>query len=103
MKRIYQHTRLKVWFARWAKTPWAVFNSLRVVVHILCVNITAFKDTLLHQLGIDKQTSYSKKTQLAFDLKFALFEGSLGFTLFNRAILNSKNTDEAASTWMLTP
>lgn len=49
LNRVQKHT---IWFARWTKTPWAVFNSLCRVVHIQYMNITAFKRSLLQQHGV---------------------------------------------------
>lgn len=54
MKESNSNNKNKIWFARWAKTPWAVFRSLGVVVHIQDMSITAFKDTLLQQPGSNK-------------------------------------------------
>lgn len=52
MKKLNKIENRSVWFARWTKTPWAVFNSLCRVVHIQYMNITAFKHSLLQQHGI---------------------------------------------------
>lgn len=55
MKRIQRHKAQQVWFARWRKTPWAVFRSLGMVVHIQNMAVSSFKDSLLQQPGSSKQ------------------------------------------------
>lgn len=52
MKNTNHIERRQIWFARWTKTSWAVFNSLNRVVHIQYMTITAFKNTLLQEASI---------------------------------------------------
>lgn len=68
MKTIHNIQTCAVWFARWAKTPWAVFNSLCRVVHIQFMNISAFRNSLLQQKGVVRDAL----------LLFLMQESSLG-------------------------
>lgn len=54
MRKVNKIQNRRIWFARWAKTPWAAFSSLCRVVHILYMNISSFKNTLLQQQGVVK-------------------------------------------------
>ena len=54
MKNCKVESKSRVWFARWARTSWAVFRSLGIVVHIQNMSISAFKDNLLQQPGVSK-------------------------------------------------
>lgn len=75
VKYIKRHNTQKVWFARWARSPWAVFRSLSIVVHIQNMAIGAFKDSLLQQPGSNKQDAinlFSNKELLALLLDWDL-------------------------------
>ncbi len=52
-KYTYQQKR-KISFRRWKRTSWAVFASLKIVVHNCCTRISSFKDSLLKQQGSNR-------------------------------------------------
>ena len=44
----------RFWFSNWTRKSWAVFNSLKVVVHNILTRFASFKDTLLKQPGANR-------------------------------------------------
>lgn len=49
----YQQSH-KISFKKWRRTSWAVFASLKVVVHSCCTRISSFKNSLLKQQGASR-------------------------------------------------
>lgn len=68
------HIRRKILFKRWTRTPWAVFTSLKVVVHNHCTKISSFKDSLLKQQGANRSDSISLFDELDTMSEFAAKE-----------------------------
>ena len=54
----------KIFFKQWKRTSWAVFASLKMVVHNCCTNISSFKDSLMKQQGADR----SELVKLSIDI-----------------------------------
>lgn len=59
MKRQTTYQSRKIFFKQWRRTSWAVFASLKVVVHNCCTKISSFKDSLLKQQGANRTESIS--------------------------------------------
>lgn len=62
IKNTYQNR--KILFKRWTRTPWAVFTSLKIVVHNHCTKISSFKDSLLKQQGTNRSESVSLSDEI---------------------------------------
>lgn len=54
MKRQSTYKIYRISFKRWRRTSWAVFASLKIVVHNCCTRLASFKDSLLKQQGANK-------------------------------------------------
>ena len=54
MRKQTTYQTRKIFFKQWKRTSWAVFASLKVVVHNCCKNISSFKDSLMKQQGADR-------------------------------------------------
>ena len=63
MKKQSTYQIHKVSFKRWKRTSWAVFTSLKVVVHNCCTKISSFKDSLLKQQGTNKSELVSSSAE----------------------------------------
>ncbi len=74
MKKQSTHKNHKISFKRWKRTSWAVFASLKVVVHNCCTRIASFKDSLLKQQGSDR----SELVSLSIDIDPTLESEDIG-------------------------
>ena len=57
MKIKNKYKSCKILFKRWTRTRWAVFTSLKIVVHNHCTKTSSFKDSLFKQQGANRTES----------------------------------------------
>ena len=97
----YQRNQ-KIFFKQWSRTAWAVFASLKVVVHNCCTKISSFKDSLMKQQGINKSEwdILSMKIDTLLDLESTTipWEENLFLIFFFPKLTSSKVMKEVSMT-----
>ena len=64
IKKQSTYQKHKIFFKKWTRTSWAVFASLKVVVHNCCTKISSFKDSLMKQQGANKSELLNMSTDI---------------------------------------
>lgn len=70
MKKQCTYQNRKISFKRWRRTSWAVFASIKVVVHNCCTRISSFKDSLFKQQGTSRLELVSQCIESDTELEF---------------------------------
>lgn len=83
IQKLQNFSTKKILFKNWTRNSWAVFASLKIVVHNHCTKISSFKDSLMKQQGANRSEFislfYKPNEQLEYqqDIGITLEEESL--------------------------